>query len=156
MAETESATDVGVVVVSPGEILAEMNAVDAAVQQLDGEVSAVPVSAAFRNGWTAFAAEWRKFYDEHKGLTGRLFTSIYRQTLAFHRRVEEWFGAFAREGWAARAGLGPGAASLPAAPLPAASTPETPARSGYSFGTVAWIAFGSAVFGGLLVYSSQE
>jgi hypothetical protein len=156
MAGTEGATDVGVVVVSPGEILAEMSSVDAAVRQLGGEVSAVPVTAAFKNGWTAFAAEWQKFYDEHKGLAGRLFTSVYRQTLAFHRRVEEWFAAFAREGWAARAGLGPSAASLPPAPLPSSSKPETTARSGYSFGTVAWIAAGAAVLGGLLVYSSQE
>ena len=140
-------------VVTPGEILAEMDSVDAAVSQLDGEIGSVPVSAAFKKGWDAFAAEWRKFYQEHKALSGRIWTTVYRQTLAYRRRVEEWFGAFAREGWQTRATLRPDGATLPALPAPAVAAPP---GNGYSLGTLAWIAAGAAVLSGLLVYGSKE
>lgn len=153
MEGVEQDTDVGAVVVTPGEILAEMDSVDAAVNQLDGEISAVPVSAAFKKGWDAFAAEWRKFYQEHKTLSGRIWTSVYRQTLAYRRRVEEWATAFAREGWQARGAAQPGGSNLPALPLPA-PTPTAP--DGYSLGTMAWIAAGAAVLSGMLVYASKE
>jgi hypothetical protein len=147
--------EVGAVVVTPGEILAEMDSVDAAVRQLDAEVGAVPVTAAFKQGWDAFAAEWRKFYDAHKGLADRLWTEIYRQTLAYRRRVEEWFAAFAREGWQVRALIEPDRAPATAGPLPT-SPVLPPAAAGYSLGTIAWIAAGAALLSGVLVYSAKE
>jgi len=147
--------DVGAVIVTPGEILAEMDSVDAAVRQLDTETGAVPVTAAFKQGWDAFAAEWRNFYDAHKALSERLWTEIYRQTLAYRRRVEEWFAAFAREGWQVRALIEPDRAPGSSLPPPVSPAP-VPTAAGYSLGTLAWIAAGAALLSGVLVYSSKE
>jgi hypothetical protein len=143
--------EVGAVVVTPGEILAEMDTVDAAVRQLDAEVGTVPVTATFKQGWAAFGVEWRKFYDEHKGLTGRIWTEVYRQTLAYRRRVEEWFASFAREGWHALT-----ESKSEIAARASASAPDLAATSGYSFGTLALVAAGAALVAGLVVYASKE
>ena len=147
--------DVGAVIVTPGEILAEMNAVDAAVRELDAQMIAVAVSSAFKQAWNAFAGEWRKFYEEHQALSQRIWTDIYRQTLAYRRRVEEWFAAFAREGWRARSTTNPdgSADSLPPLPLPVAPPLAPP---GYGLGTLALVAAGAALLSGLLVHESKE
>ena len=142
-------------IVTPGEILAEMESVDAAVRQLGGEVGAVPVTAAFKQAWSAFAEEWRQFYEAHKGLSQRLWTEVYRQALAFRRRVEEWYAAFAREGWRARALVKPDGAADQGSQLPAPPV-LAPEPAGYSLGTIAWIAAGAALLSGLVVHASKE
>jgi hypothetical protein len=147
--------DIGAVIVTPGEILAEMNAVDAAVRELDAQVNAVAVPTAFKQAWRAFAEEWRKFHEEHQALSQRIWTEVYRQTLAYRRRVEEWFAAFAREGWRMHPTTKSDAAAdaSPALPPPVAPMPAPP---GYGLGTLALVAAGAALLSGLLVHESKE
>jgi len=154
--EAEAPTaDVGAVIVTPGEVLAEMNVIDAAVRELDAQVNAVAAPAAFKQAWAAFAEEWRKFHEEHQALSQRIWTEVYRQTLAYRRRVEEWFAAFAREGWRVRPTTKPEGAADATVPLPLPVAP-VPTSPGYGLGTLALVAAGAALLSGLLVHESKE
>lgn len=147
MSAGSNTAEVGAVVVTPGEILAEMDTIDAAIKQLDVQAGAVPVSVVFSTGWKAFVAEWRQFYQEHKSITGRIWTEVYRQTHAYHRRVEEWYGAFAREGWQVRSALPPEKSLVQRAP---------DGDDSYSLRTMAWVAAAAALVSGVLVYGSSK
>jgi hypothetical protein len=147
---------VGAVAVTPGEILDQMNTVDALARQLDVDIAAAPVRPEFRAGWASFLAEWRRFYEEHKGFTGRIWNTVYSDTLAYRRRFEDWSAAFAREAWQARGAVAaaPGAGAGPAG----AGAPSAAADRGGAFplSTVVWVAAGALLMGGLLIYGSED
>jgi hypothetical protein len=149
---------VGAVAVTPGEILDQMNTVDALARQLDVDIAAAPVRAEFKAGWAGFLAEWRKFYEEHKGFTGRIWNSVYNDTLAYRRRFEDWSAAYAREAWQSR-GAGPAGSAGPPAPgsaRPPAARGGGDPDSGFPLSTVVWVAAGALLMGGLLIYGGEE
>jgi hypothetical protein len=90
--------DVGALVISPADMLDEMNTVDAAVRQLSAVIAVSTVGQAFKQAFAAFATEWSTFYAAHAGWAQRLWSATYEKTLEYRQRTEEWRVAFAREG----------------------------------------------------------
>lgn len=82
----------------PGDIKAEMDTVDASVKQLDTEIRTSSVVAEFKTAWQGFLAEWRRFYDDHKAWSSRLWYAAYDKTLEYRRRLGEWRQAFVTAG----------------------------------------------------------
>lgn len=150
--------EVGVVVVSPGEILAEMDAVDAGARALDADIAQQPVRPSFTAGWAKFLAEWRKFYDDHKSFSGRIWNEVYQQTIAYRRKLENWYAAFAREGWTARTIAATSATATPIRDGRSADEGDAADDGGgrFTFGDVLWIAAGALVVGGFLVWTGEE
>lgn len=154
-----SKVEMGVVVVSPGEILAEMDAVDAGARALDAAIAQEPVRPSFSAGWAKFFAEWRKFYDEHKPFSGRLWNEVYQQTLAYRRKLENWYAAFAREGWTARSIAATSATATPIRNGRAADESDAAddrRGGGFTLGDVLWISAGALLVGGFLVWTGEE
>ena len=89
--------EVGALVTTPGDIKEEIDAADAEARALDTAIAASPARKEFKDGWAAFFAEWRKFYDAHKNLADRLWTGDYPVAREYRRRIEDWSLAFARE-----------------------------------------------------------
>lgn len=76
----------------PGDILDEMKTTHAIIEQLGRDVAgaAVAVPATFRSGWQAFAAEWRRFYDDHQSWLSRTWYASYEKTLEYRKRAADW------------------------------------------------------------------
>jgi len=89
---------IGTPVVTPASILAEMNVVNFAVKQLSADIEASQIGQGFRQAWGNFVAEWRGFYESHKGWTDRLWGRAYTQAYEYRQRVNEWRQDFMRAG----------------------------------------------------------
>ena len=76
----------------PGDILDEMKTTHAIIEQLGRDVAGAgtAVPATFRSGWQAFAAEWRRFYDEHQSWLSRTWYASYEKTLEYRKRAADW------------------------------------------------------------------
>jgi hypothetical protein len=90
--------DIGAFVISPSAIKNEIETVESAARQLDGEVRAGQVTPEFVKAWDAFWAEWRKFSDGHQRWVDLLFDATYFKALEFRRRVGSWRDAFVKAG----------------------------------------------------------
>ncbi|HXI54640.1 MAG TPA: hypothetical protein VNO55_01170, partial [Polyangia bacterium] len=57
--------DLGALVISPADMLDEMNTVDVAVRLLGAAIAASTVRQPFKQGFAAFGMEWDRFYGAH-------------------------------------------------------------------------------------------
>jgi hypothetical protein len=85
------ARDAGLVdIQTPGSIKAEMETTASLIAQLDTDIRASRVDAAFKTAWRAFVEEWERFYKEHTGWFDRLWYASYAKTVEYRRRALEW------------------------------------------------------------------
>ena len=152
--------DVAALVTTPGDIKEEIDAANAEALALDNAIAASPARKEFKDGWAAFLAEWRKFYDAHKNLADRLWTGDYPVAREYRRRIEDWSLAFAREAWEPRLASSPATPTAPATRGDAARQEPAPvdraADESYSLRTVLLVGAGALVLGGLIVHELED
>lgn len=82
----------------PGAQLDELHTTNAIIEQLNRDIVASNVGAAFKAGWRAFRDEWQQFYQEHQGWTDRLWYSTYEKTVEYRQRAADWRTDFETRG----------------------------------------------------------
>jgi hypothetical protein len=66
---------------TPGDLLAVMQHLDVQIRELEKAILADPnTSSAFYNGYAAFLADWRTWYDDHTGWLTGWFSRISNTT----------------------------------------------------------------------------
>jgi hypothetical protein len=125
---------------SPGSIKAEMETVDSVIRQLDSDIQASNVDAAFKRSWRVFVDEWEKFYKDHAGWFDRLWYSSYEKTVEFRKRALAW-----REKFVALGGSPSGPADQP----PKSFTEEL-----WKYGK--WLLLGGAAFLGWKLWQANR
>ncbi|HEY0714892.1 MAG TPA: hypothetical protein VGF45_19585 [Polyangia bacterium] len=95
---TNECDEVGAFVISPSAIKHEIETVESAARQLDGEVRSSAVAPEFTRAWTTFLGEWRRFFEGHQRWVDLLFDSTYFKALEFRRRMGSWRDAFIKAG----------------------------------------------------------
>jgi hypothetical protein len=81
-------------IVTPGDISGELATINAAVENLNRDVTqqllAPGKEILWVNRWRAFREEWKKFYEASGGLWARLWGSTYDELEALRKRYETW------------------------------------------------------------------
>jgi hypothetical protein len=83
----------------PGAILAEMQTTDGIIDQLGNDIEAsTAVDDAFKDGWRAFRAEWKKYFSEHQSWSDRAWYSSYEKVVEYRTRALTWRNLFESKG----------------------------------------------------------
>jgi len=130
----------GTVWTTPGEMRAEQENVDAAVQNLDRDIRASGAPSAFVQAWSRWKATWDQFYADQGGVLGwfgRFATSgPMQKTLDYRGQLEDWRVRFLQLG---------GLSSSPGLPKPPPNPFENTAR---------YVAIAAGALGGLWLLST--
>lgn len=87
---------------SPGTILNEMNATDAAFTLLDMEITENNTPEAFQEKWGVFRDKWEEFYKNNKDYLSRMTFQTYRQTMEYRNELQKWKEAYESTGQKSR------------------------------------------------------
>lgn len=81
-------------IATPGDILTEMDNVQREADTLDKDFDAYsgsdPNFPAAKTAWKAFLADYKKFYDDNKGWTSRLWGSTKENTINYGNQLNDW------------------------------------------------------------------
>jgi hypothetical protein len=119
VASAQYASGLGAIVVTPGQMLDEMNAVDKAVDELairiTQQFTGAGTNTLWVNAWTRWRQEWKQFYSDHQDWTARLFYGTYEKTLEYRSKLADWRTQFEQmQGQS----VGPSLSPLPPSAVP--------------------------------------
>lgn len=94
---TSRPANYGALIVTPGNMLASADALDAEWAKLDADIVMSSVSDQFRIGWQTETQAWNKFYAGLKGIGGyasRLWSGTQEQIDFYRARLVAWETSF--------------------------------------------------------------
>ena len=80
--------------VMPGDTLAEMDTVNAAIEMLAWDIQHSKVNEKFLKGWSIFYTNWKKFLKDEGGWFDRGTSGAWNKTREYREYVNRWRAKF--------------------------------------------------------------